>query len=85
MLRELAADMKHNADYFKKELATIRKRQEKLESSFEEMKAELKALNSRMNNAEERICDLEEGIMEITQSGQQTENQPAKQKNMRAI
>ena len=33
------------------------------------MKAELKAMNSRINNAEERISDLEDRIMEITQSG----------------
>ena len=37
----------------KKELETIRRSQEKLENSFEETKAELKVMNSRMNNAEE--------------------------------
>ena len=37
----------------KNELETVRRSQEKLENSFAEMKAELKALNSRMNNAEE--------------------------------
>ena len=31
-----------------------------------------------MNNAEERISDVEQRIMEITQSGQQTENQVKK-------
>ena len=36
---------------------------------------ELKSPKSRMNNAEERISDLEKRIMKITQSGQQTENQ----------
>ena len=44
------------------------------------MKAELKAMNSRMNNTEERISDLEDRIMEITQSGQQTESQIKKMK-----
>ena len=39
------------------------------------MKAELKAMSSRMNNAEEWISDLEERIMYITQSEQQTESQ----------
>ena len=34
-----------------------------------------------MNNAEERISDLEDRIMEITQSGQQTENQIKKQES----
>ena len=31
-----------------------------------------------MNNAEARISDMEDRIMEITQSGQQTENQMKK-------
>ena len=39
------------------------------------MKTELKAMNSRMNNAEE---DLEDGIMEITQLEQQKETQMKK-------
>ena len=52
---------------FKKELETIRI-QEKLENSFAEMKAELKPLNSTMDNAEEKISDLEDRIIEITQS-----------------
>ena len=44
------------------------------------MKAELKAMNSRMNNAEEWISDLEDRIMEITQLEQQTETQMKKKK-----
>ena len=67
--------MNNNADYFRKKLETIRRSQEKLEYSFVEMKAELQALKRRMNNAEEQISDLEDRIMEITQSGQQRENQ----------
>ena len=42
------------------------------------MQAELKALKSRMNNAEERINDFEDRKMEITQSWRQTENQTKK-------
>ena len=42
------------------------------------MQADLKALKRRMNNAEEQISDLEDRIMEITQSGQQTEDQMRK-------
>ena len=34
-----------------------------------------------MNNAEERIGEVEDKIMEITQSGQQTENQIKKQES----
>ena len=32
-------------------------------------------MNCRMNNAEEKINDLEDRLMEITQSKKQTENQ----------
>ena len=39
---------------------------EKLENSFTETQTELKALKSRMNNAEEQISDLKDRIMEIT-------------------
>ena len=67
--------MVRNADNCKKEPETIRRSQEKLEDSFAETKAELKAMNSRMNNAEERISALEDRIMEITQSKQQIERQ----------
>ena len=75
LMKELREDMNSNADSFRKELENIRRSQEKLENSFAEMQTELKAIKSRMNNAEERISDLEDRIMEITQSGEQTENQ----------
>ena len=74
-MKELREDINSNADYSRKELENIRRNQEKLGNSFAEMKTELKALKSRMNNREERISDLKDRIMEITQSGQQTENQ----------
>ena len=78
-MKELRADMNTNADYFRKELENIQRSQEKLENSSAEMQAELKALKkSRMHNAEDGITDLEDRIMEITQSGQQTENQRKK-------
>ena len=70
--------MKSNAYYFRKDLENIRRSQEILENSFSEMQGELTALKSRMNNAEEWISDLEDRIMEITQSGLQTEHQMKK-------
>ena len=45
------------------------------------MQTKLKALKSRMNNAEEQISDLKDRIMEITQSVQQTENQMKKRES----
>uniref|UniRef100_A0A8D1RM74 L1 transposable element RRM domain-containing protein n=1 Tax=Sus scrofa TaxID=9823 RepID=A0A8D1RM74_PIG len=77
-IKELRADMNSNADSFRKELENIMRNQEKLENSIAETQTELKALNSRMINAEERISDLEDRIVEIIQSGQQTENQMKK-------
>ena len=78
ILNELRVDSKSNADYFRKEMENIRKSQEKLENLFAKMQAELKPLKSRMNNPEEQISDLKYRIMEITQSGQQTEIQRKK-------
>ena len=80
-IKELRADMNSNKDFFRKELEKIRRKIEKLDSSFAEMQTELKALKSRMNNAEEGISDLEHRIMEITQSRHQTENQMKKHKS----
>ena len=52
ILKELRADMKSNTDYFRKEIGNIRRSQENLEF-ISEMQLKLKALKSRMNNAEE--------------------------------
>ena len=51
-MKELREDMNSNADYFRKEIGNIRN-QQKLENSFAEIQAELKALKSKMNNAED--------------------------------
>ena len=52
-MKELRADINSNAHYFRKELENIKRNQEKLENSFAETQTELKALKSRMNNADE--------------------------------
>ena len=48
------------------ELENIKRNQEKLENSFAEIKAELKAMKGRINKAEEWITDLEHRKMEIS-------------------
>ena len=78
-MKELRADINSNAGYFRTELENIRRIQEKIENSFIEMQAELKALKSRMNNAEEQNSDLEDRIMETNQSGQHIEKQMKKE------
>ena len=71
MLRELRKAINRNANYYKKELGTILRRQEELENSFAKMKAELKVMNTRINNTKEGISDLEDRTKEITQNGRQ--------------
>ena len=71
ILKELKEDMSSNADSFRKKLEDMRRSQEKLGNSFAEIQTEIKAIKTRMNHAEERSSDLEDKIMEITQSGQQ--------------
>ena len=76
ILKELRADINSNADPLIKELENIRS-DEKLENSFAEIKMELKAVKTRMNNAKKRISDVEDRIIEITQTRQQIENMKA--------
>ena len=75
ILKELKKAVMRNADYYNKELETIRRSQEKLENSFAKTKAEVKTMNSRMNSAEEGISDVEDQIMETVQSEQLSESQ----------
>ena len=75
ILKELEMDFNSNRDYFKMKLETIRRSQEKLENSFVNIKAKLKAFYTKMKITEEQLCAFEDTIMEITKSGQKTENQ----------
>ena len=52
-MEELREDMNSKPYYFRKGLENTRRSQEKLENSFTETQAELKALKSRLNKAEE--------------------------------
>ena len=53
ILKELREDMNSNADNLREELENIRRSPKKLENSFAEIQAELRAVKTRMNNAEE--------------------------------
>ena len=52
--------MNSNANCFIKEPDNIRRNIEKLENSFAETQTELMAIESKRNNAEKRISDLED-------------------------
>ena len=75
MLQELRKIMDRNAGHCNKELETIKRNQSKLDNSIAEINTDVKAMNSRLTKAEEWISDMEDRIMEITQSEQQTERQ----------
>ena len=53
ILKELRKAIDRNGDYCNKELEIIKRSQLKLENSFSGTKAELKAINSKLDNAEE--------------------------------
>ena len=54
-MKELRIDMNNNEDCFRNKLRNTRRSQEKLENSFSETQTQLKALKSRMNNAEDEL------------------------------
>ena len=86
ILKKLRVDMNSNADSFRKELENMRRSQEKLENSLAETQTERKAIKTRRNNADEGISEVEDRVMEITKSGQQTEHQMKRhENNMRSL
>ena len=68
---ELRKSINRNKAHFNKELETVKKTQSIIDNSISEIKSTLEAKNSRLNDTEECISDLEDRIMEITQSEQQ--------------
>ena len=75
MLKELRKITNRNADHCNKEQETIKMNQSKLDHSVAKKEINLKAKNSGLNNAEERISYLADRIMEITQSEQMKKNE----------
>ena len=71
MLKEFRKAISRNADHCNKELETIKMSQSKLDNSVAKMKIKQMTIKSKLNNAEEQISDLEDRIMEITQSEHQ--------------
>ena len=65
MLKNVRKTIDGNANHCNKELSTIKRSQSKLDNSIAKMKTKPKAINSKLNEAAERISDLEDIIMEI--------------------
>ena len=53
ILKELREGMSSNADSLRKELENIRSSQDKLENTFADVQTELKAIKTKMNDAQE--------------------------------
>ena len=54
MLKELRNIIDRNMYHYNKELETMKRSQSKLNNSIAEMNTELKVINSKLNNAEEK-------------------------------
>ena len=75
VLKELKEIGFRDIKYVKNEIETIEKNQVELVNSLSEMRADLKAVQSRLENTEEQICDLEDRTTGSTQSEQLREKQ----------
>ena len=53
----------------------MKKTQSEMSNLIGEIKNTLEGMNSRLSDTEEHISDLEDGVMEITQWGQEKEKQ----------
>ena len=73
MLTKLEKRIKGHNENFNKELENIIKSQPELKNTINEMKNTLEEINSRLGVTEECISDLEDRIMEITQSEKKKE------------
>ena len=65
ILKKLRMAIDSNVDYCKKGTRNYQEEPRRI-SSFTKLLSEIKTMDSRMNNAEEQICDLENTAMEIT-------------------
>ena len=70
---ELSDNFNEGKKYIKMEIENIKKTQSEMKSTITEMKNTLEGINSRWNEAEVQISDLEDKVAETTQSEQQQE------------
>ena len=80
MLTKLSHIISLNADHWKKELATIKMNKPKIYHSISEIKSNLEAMNSWLNNTEEQINNLDNRIMKITNQNGRKKKQVVKMK-----
>ena len=71
MFTKLRRRISEHSEHFNKEFQNIRKDESKWKNIITEMKNE--GINSRLDYSEEEISNLEDRVVEITQSEQQKE------------
>ena len=70
MIQNLGNRMEKLQETFNKDLEELKSKQTKMNNTINKIKHSLEGINSRMTEAEERISDLEEKIVEITTAEQ---------------
>ena len=81
MLTKLRKTIEISSDYFNKKQETIKITQSIIDNSVSEIQIDLEEMNSWENDTEKYIGDLEDRIMKIIQSEQQTERQMKRNKS----
>ena len=70
MIQNLRNRMEKIQETFNKDLEELKRKQTMLSNTINETKNSLEGINSRITEAEERISDLEDKIVEITTTEQ---------------
>ena len=73
MIQNLANRMEEIQEKFYKDLEELRSKQTMMNKTKNEIKSSLEGINSTINEAEERISDLEDKIVEINTTEQNKE------------
>ena len=75
MIQNLESRMEKIQDTFNKELQELKSKQTVTNNTINEIKNFLEGINTRITEAEERISDLEDKIVEITTTEQNKEKE----------
>ena len=78
MIQNLGNRMEKIQETFNKDLQELKSKQTMMSNTINEMKNSLEGINRRITEAEERISDLEDKILEITTSEQNKEKKNEK-------
>ena len=74
MIQNLGNRMEKIQETFNKDLEELKSKQTMMINTINEIKISLEGINSRITEAEERISDLEDKMVEITTAEQDKEN-----------